>query len=77
MTTFASPTLGACQAALWRVESHTLTSDTLVIPADTAALQVRSNPQAGFTAIVTAPAGSRAYAPPTEQAERIAPAWIR
>lgn len=77
MTAFASPTLGACQAAPWRVESHILASDTLVIPADTAALQAHSNPQAGFTAIVTAPAGRRAYAPPIEQAERIAPAWIR
>ncbi|MDF5751845.1 cupin domain-containing protein [Spongiactinospora sp. TRM90649] len=61
--------------------------DTVVFPAD-AFRQMDAHPEDGFTAIVTAPAGTRAYNPSGETAsdagdlapkatERLTPPWAR
>lgn len=105
MTTFATPSLGGSQAALWQVEMVPGASgplhwfdveqvwtvldgaarveldgealavgpgDTLVMPA-AVPRRVHADPEAGFTAIVTAPGGALATAP---GAEPVLPPWI-
>ncbi|MET7299562.1 cupin domain-containing protein [Embleya sp. NPDC005575] len=119
ITTYASPTQGGTNAALWRVDMTPATSapyhafeseqiwtiltggltadldgekltattgDTLVFPADLPR-QVHADTETGFSAIVTAPAGARAYNPndttppgtcdiAPKDAERILPPWM-
>jgi quercetin dioxygenase-like cupin family protein len=104
-TTFASPTLGGAQVALWRVEMvpgasgplhwfdveqvwTVLTGsaridldgepvvvgpgDTVVMPAQLPR-QVHADPEAGFSAMVTAPGGALAS---TASTEPVLPPWI-
>ncbi|MEY9933209.1 quercetin dioxygenase-like cupin family protein [Catenulispora sp. GP43] len=107
MTTLASPTLGAAERPIWRVDveagapagplhvidveqiwlftagaadvelagdKHALRAgDTIVVPAD-AERRVTPDPVAGFSAIVTAPAGGRAWTLPRE-GDGIVPPW--
>ncbi len=105
-TTFASPTLGGAQVALWRVEmvpgasgplhwfdveqvwtvldgaaTVELDGEPVVVgPGDTLVLppqvprQVHADPEAGLTAIVTAPGGALASVP--GGADPVLPPWI-
>jgi quercetin dioxygenase-like cupin family protein len=108
MTTFASPTLGAAERPIWRVDvvpgapagpahvidveqiwvftdggadvelggqTHALRAgDAIVLPGD-AERRVVGDPETGFSAIVTAPAGGRAWQLPRE-GEGIVPPWM-
>lgn len=107
MTTLASPTLGAADRPIWRVDvaagapagpRHVIdveqiwvftaggadvelggetfavrAGDTVVVPAD-AERQVVPDTGTGFSAIVTAPAGGRAWTLPRE-GDGIVPPW--
>ena len=107
MTTLASPTLGAADRPIWRVEvaagapdgtRHVIdveqiwvitdggaavelaeetfalrAGDTVVVPAG-AERRFTGDPATGFSAIVTAPAGGRAWTLPRE-GEGIVPPW--
>ena len=107
MTTFASPTLGAAERPIWRVDVaagapsgplHVIdveqiwvfteggadvrvagetfavrAGDTIVVPAD-AERVVAGDPETGFSAIVTAPPGGRAWTLPRE-GDGIVPPW--
>ncbi|ACU76327.1 Cupin 2 conserved barrel domain protein [Catenulispora acidiphila DSM 44928] len=107
MTTLASPTLGAADRPIWRVEvapgapagprhiidveqiwvfttgaadvdlagqTHSMQAgDTVVVPAN-AERTITGDPITGFSAIVTAPAGGRAWTLPRE-GDGIIPPW--
>jgi mannose-6-phosphate isomerase-like protein (cupin superfamily) len=107
MTTLASPTLGAADRPLWRVDVvpgapagplHVInveqiwtftaggaevecagesfqvsTGDTVVLPG-AAERRVTGDPETGFSAIVTSPAGVRAWVGPRD-GEGVVPPW--
>ncbi|WP_194896387.1 cupin domain-containing protein [Catenulispora pinisilvae] len=107
MTTLASPTLGAAERPIWRVdvaatapagplhvidveqiwvfteggadvtvagETHAVRAgDTVVVPAD-AERQVAPDAATGFSAIVTAPVGGRAWVLP-RAGDGVVPPW--
>ena len=107
MTTFASPTLGAAERPIWRVDVtgdapagplHVINveqvwvfleggaevaidgekttvraGDTVVVPGEVER-KFTADPETGFSAIVTAPAGVRAWPAPRD-GEGIVPPW--
>ncbi|WP_433411603.1 cupin domain-containing protein [Microtetraspora malaysiensis] len=77
---------GGCAVDLGGEKTTAASGDTIVLPADVAR-QIFADTSDGFAAIVTAPAGSRAYNPggvtaadacdiAPKDAERIVPPWI-